>query len=92
MVSAHVSPCKHLLFVMEMGSRGGAPGAVVELSNQGTPCFLTLDTPCQEETSPLLGCAIPIEHSSPWAAASYAGQAYFGCSINNNCESVMAVS
>lgn len=51
------------LSMMEMGSRGGAPGAEVELSNQGTPCFLnTLDTPCQEEA--LLTCATPTEHRS----------------------------
>lgn len=76
---------------MEMGSRGGAPGAEVGL--QGTPCFLnTLDTPCREETPALLACATPIEHHSPWTAASYAGQAHFGCSINNNIESGMAVS
>lgn len=62
------------LSMMEMGTTGGAPGAEVELGNQGTPSFLnTLDTPCQEETPALLGCGTLIEHRSPGAAASYAG-------------------
>lgn len=61
----------------------------MELGNQGTPCFLNpLDTPCQEESPALLGCAILIEHRSLWAAASYAGQAHFGGSINKNCVAV----
>lgn len=90
-----MSPLASICFLsmMEMGSRGGAPGAEVELSNQETPCFLnTLDTPCQEDTPALLACATPTEHLSPWAAASYAGQAHFGCSMNNNSEPGMAVS
>lgn len=65
----------------------------MELSNQATPCSLNiLDIPCQEETPALLGCATATEHHSPWAAASYEEQAHFGCSINNNSESGMAVS
>lgn len=62
------------LSMMEMGTTGGAPGAEVELGNQGTPSFLnTLDTPCRKETPALLGCGTLIEHRSPGAAASYAG-------------------
>lgn len=58
---------------MEIGSRGGAPGA--QLSTHGTPCFLNLlDTPTQEEPPASLGCGTLAECCSPWAAASsYAG-------------------
>lgn len=78
--------------MMEMGSRGGAPGAETELSNQGILCSLnTLDAPAKRRQQ--LCWAVPPQLGIAPLGLQLLMQSrhIFGCSINNNSESGMAV-